>query len=309
LARTYLDLALFHTFVRRDKAHDYCTKAIRVAELLLHDHPDVADYQCLLAGGYGCLAMVKAAMDRVMEGQEAVKKGLALLQPTDRDAPRSGREYLRALAGLKYYEGVIHYFSGQLAEAESSMTQGIKTFEQLAQHSPIFPNRILLVMCYPLLGQLYDQTNRPKKAEEIHRRSLETMEQLARDYPSVVFLKGQVLDRRVLVTVYVMRRGENVAKLLAEADALAQQKDVSTLSHYNLACVYALASAHGKSNSIDSEKTAKNAMEQLIRAEKSDFFKSSLGRTTIKTDSDLNSLRERDDFKALVKRVQQPAGK
>jgi hypothetical protein len=159
-------------------------------------------------------------------------------------------------------------------------------------------------MCYPTLGQLYEQTGRAALAEQSHKIARDSIEQLAREYPSAGFLKTFATDRRVLAMVYPARRGENLPKLITEADALARRKDLSALSCYNLACFYALASAAMKTDASAAESQARSAMELLARAEKNGFFGRGVARDLVKNDDDLKSLGKREDFKALLKRLE-----
>jgi hypothetical protein len=187
--------------------------------------------------------------------------------------------------------------------------EGLAGYERLVEHSPIFPYRLLLAICYPTLGQIYEDTGRPALAEEAHHKAYTSIEQLARDYPSATFLKSFVTDRRVLSMVYQARRRVYIPKLIADADDLARQPNLSALSCYNLACFYALASAAGQANSSTTESCALNAIKLLGRAEKGEFFSRGVASQLVTRDTDLDSLRQRDDFKAMLKRLKDTAGK
>jgi tetratricopeptide (TPR) repeat protein len=306
LARSNLDLALFNSFFNPEAAERHCREAIALSKLLFRDHPENTDYPCLLAGGYGALAMVKSARNHPLEAEQQVREGLALLLPQGREPPRAGRDYFGALAGLKFYEGLIYHRRRQLVQAEASLKEGIEGFEKLVEHSPIFPYRLQLAMAYPVLGQMYEDTGRHKESEATHRKARDATEQLARDFPSATFLKTIATDRKVLLMVYPARRGEDIPKLISQAEALARQKDLSLLSCYNLACFYALASASTPAVSSAADQYARKAMELLGRAEAGNFFKEGIWQfqNLLATDSDLNALRQREDFKALLKRQQ-----
>jgi tetratricopeptide (TPR) repeat protein len=303
LARSHLDLALFNIFSNLASAEQHCQSAVALSERLYHDYPKSVDYQCLLAGCYGALATIKAARGRLGEAEEPIKKGLELLLPPGREPPRAGQDYGRALAGLKFYEGVVLLQKRRVQEAEASLKEGISGFERLVEHSPIFPYRWQLSMCYPILGQLYDDAGRQALAEEMHRKARTSIIELAREYPSATFLKPLVTDRRVLSMVYQARRRDDIPKLLTEADALAQEKDLSALSAYNLACLYAVASAATPGDPSAAAVYAEKAMKFLVRAEEGGFFKRGFSSDLLRRDADLNSIRARDDFKALLKRT------
>jgi tetratricopeptide (TPR) repeat protein len=303
LARNETDLGYFHTFLAPNLAEGKFRKAVKLADQLLHERPDNADYQCLLANGYANLATIKVRLNRIAEAQEPVRLGLALLQPSGKEGPRSGRDYARGLATLKFYEGVALFQAKNWKQSEVCLKEGVAGFEQLAESAPIFPYRMVLAVSYPVLGQLYDQTNRPKLAEDIHRKSSECLEKLIRDYPAASFLRDMANDRRVLLMVYRARRGEGIPKLMADAEALARQSNLGNLNCYNLACIYAQASGHARGEPFVAEYRAQKALELLRRTEKANFLTDQFGTNLVEEDADLNPLRHRKDFQELRKRL------
>jgi ubiquinone/menaquinone biosynthesis C-methylase UbiE/tetratricopeptide (TPR) repeat protein len=304
LARNETDLGYFHTFMAPNLAEEKFRKVIKLAEQLLRERPDNADYQCLLANGYANLATVKVRLNRIAESEEPVRKGLALLQPRGKDAPRSGRDYARGLATLKFYEGVVLFRAKRWKESEACLKEGIAGFEQLTQSAPIFPYRMVLALSYPVLGQLYDQTNRPKLAEDNHRKASDAIDQLIRDYPAVGgLLRDTASDDRVLLMVYRARRGEGIPKLMSDAEALARQSNLSNMSCYNLACAYAQAAGHARGEPFVAEYRAQRALELLRRVEKANFLTDQFGINLAEDDADLNPLRHRKDFQELRKRL------
>ena len=257
-----------------------------------------------MANGYANLATIKVRLNRIAEAQEPVRLGLALLQPSGKEGPRSGRDYARGLATLKFYEGVGLFRAKRWKESEACLKEGIAGFEQLVQSAPIFPYRMVLALNYPVLGQLYDQTGRPKLAEDNHRKASDAVDQLIRDYPAAAgFLRGTASDGRVLLMVYRARRGEGIPKLMSDAEALARQSNLSNQSCYNLACVYAQASGHAQGEPFVAEYRAQKALELLRRVEKANFLTDQFGINLVEEDDDLNQLRHRKDFQELRKRL------
>jgi hypothetical protein len=96
-------------------------------------------------------------------------------------------------------------------------------------------------------------------------------------------------------------------KALAEARALVDVEKASGDSLYNLACTYALSStAARKDESLapaereqKGEEYATRAIELLERVGKSGYFKVPARRKHLGDDSDLDALRNRDDYKAF----------
>jgi serine/threonine protein kinase len=304
LAGSQTFLGFFYSFQNPAVAEKHLRAAVDLSDRLVHDHPDVADYQCLLASAYGNLASARVRDGRVSETAECVRKGLALLQPAGREPPRQGRNYTWALGTLKLNEGMLDLGARRLPQAETHLTEGLAALEQLAQQTRSFPWRLQVAMYYPVLGQLYEQRNQPAKAEETQRKGFEALAQLAHDFPAAAFLKPLLEDRRVLMLIYPLRRGERVPETLAEAKELVQRPDLSVLSCYNLACVYALASAAQRAEPTAAEANARRALEFLERAEKGRFFRTRANLILLKNDTDLQSLRGRADFQTFQKRLE-----
>jgi hypothetical protein len=98
------------------------------------------------------------------------------------------------------------------------------------------------------------------------------------------------------------------AQAVAEVDEWAKGKSLSALDLYDLACVYSLASAgvrqDMKLNSADRNKAAAHyavrAIDFLTKAEAAGYFKPSASFGHLKKDTDLDPLRDREDFKKLL---------
>ena len=94
---------------------------------------------------------------------------------------------------------------------------------------------------------------------------------------------------------------ESLAKraLIARAqDSVGRTPDNGT-NFYNAACVYSLSIPAAGQQAL-AERYAVRAIEFLQQARKVGFFDNSSNLGLIQRDSDLNSLRSRDDFKALL---------
>jgi tetratricopeptide (TPR) repeat protein len=306
LNRTYM--GFFNSYLNPALAEKQLRAAIELGERLNRDHPNVADYQTLFAASYGNLSSVLIQKESLVEAQEYVRKGLAVLEPIGREPPREGRHFGWATAVLKFNAGDLDFRARRLQEAETHLKEGITAYEQLVEHTHAFPWRMYLASCYPKLGQLYEQTNRLALAEEAHRKSADLIAQLAKDYPSATYLKFMLTDRKLWVMILSLRRGEQVsqtmAETLAEAERLERLPDLSQSSRYNLACVYALASAVASSEPSRAEPYAERAVKHLERIEKAGYFRNTRSAGWLKQDPDLNALRQRSDFQALQSRVE-----
>jgi len=181
--------------------------------------------------------------------------------------------------------------------------------EALVQKSPIFPWRMVLASTYPTLGQLYERTNHPALAEEAYAKSLQCAQQLVHDFPRATYLKAVLRDRRILMLVVDARHAQHLAETVAQAEAFEREPDLSPTSLYNFACLYALASKAMLADAAKAEAYASKAMQFLETVEKRGFFATPAGANLLRSDSDLQPLRQRMAFLALQKRVAASTGK
>jgi tetratricopeptide (TPR) repeat protein len=299
-ANTLNHMALLETYVSPAQAETNFQKAINIGQSLVREHPNAADYQCLLANAYANLVMNRDRGDQVSGMVEPVQKGLALLEPTGKEPPKTGQDYVRGLAVLKLYGGIVHLRRRHFQQAEPSLKAGIQGLEELTKFAPIFPYRFQLAMSYPRLAQLYEETKRDSLAEENYRKSLDTIEQLMKDFPSLVFLKSVAIDRRILLMVYPARRGLNLDKLVSEVDALTAKSGLNAGNYYNFACLFAQASLAPGLAPATVEDFQQRALRLLERVARMGFLSTPSGKQLIHADRDIDPLRQREDFKRLV---------
>ena len=83
----------------------------------------------------------------------------------------------------------------------------------------------------------------------------------------------------------------------------AEAEDATPGTVYDLACLLALASASVKNDAELADRYGERAVELLRRA----FAKGYTDVKHMKQDSDLDSLRTRDDYKKLLKELEEKA--
>jgi hypothetical protein len=107
----------------------------------------------------------------------------------------------------------------------------------------------------------------------------------------------------------------NHSQAVAEADDLAQGKDLRGDTLYDLACVYAVSSAAAQKDAslphADRERLAERragqAVELLAKAQATGYFKERARVEHLKQDTDLDALRARPDYQKLVRELEGPA--
>jgi hypothetical protein len=103
------------------------------------------------------------------------------------------------------------------------------------------------------------------------------------------------------------RAGEH-SRAFSEANALAAAKDVTGDTLYNVACACALASAavkDAKNPVADAPRPAEEYAARAVELLRQAVAKGYKDFDHLKKDDDLKSLREREDFKKLVKELEE----
>jgi hypothetical protein len=117
---------------------------------------------------------------------------------------------------------------------------------------------------------------------------------------------------RIFRALSLARAGDHI-KAVSAANELSQGKDVNAAVLYDLACVCSLASAAVKPAAADANAKSQKLKEQyamraleLLRQAIAKGFKDV---AHMKKDTDLDPLRQRDDFKKLVAEMEKTQAK
>ena len=141
-------------------------------------------------------------------------------------------------------------------------------------------------------------------------KAIEILEHLVgRGYRQI---RSELLDARLLRANMLAVRGEH-ARATDEASAVARQKVVGQVNHYNIACVFAVSSAaaanDGKLAPADRTRLKAQYADRAV-----DFLRQAVAEgyqnaPSIKGDPDLASLRSREDFQKLGREVERKSRK
>jgi tetratricopeptide (TPR) repeat protein len=186
--------------------------------------------------------------------------------------------------------------SGQPATALARGASAAKALEVVRRRAPKHAQaRRFLRDVYWDRAKLLSRLGRPAEALPDWDRALEMDDGRAR------------LDLRLHRTRDLAVTGAH-ARPAAEADELVRDRALSATGLYNLACVWALASAAAQGDAklaeADrvrlAERHAARAVELLTRAQAQGYFKGAKEVGGMSEDTDLGSLRPRADFQRLV---------
>jgi serine/threonine protein kinase len=304
LVTSHLSTGSFNTYLDARQAEVSFRKATSHAERLLKDHPDSADYQCLLAACRSGLGLALLNLSRPGDAEREVQAAMEILQPATHSPPHSGSDYARHLAGAQIALGTVYARTKRLTPAAEHLRKGIAGFEELLQLTPRhFPHRAQVTMMgYPVLAEVYEQTQQLALAEETWARTVAQAEAMVRDYPILPWLPSMADRFRMRRLLLSIQRG-NVAAVLPEAEKLAARKNLSGDMYYNLACLFAIASSQVQADSQAVEARALRAMALLGQAEQAGYFRNTFMVEHARKDDDLKALRARDDFQKLLARL------
>jgi tetratricopeptide (TPR) repeat protein len=182
--------------------------------------------------------------------------------------------YSRASLALNW--GNLELQRGQIDDALTLFDRGIGWSEGILSKNPHDPiARELALKLHGSKANTYDACKHFSAAVKEWQRVVELAEGSPR------------LEYRMRRSVSLARSGDS-PHAVAEADALAAEPGCSPDIRYNCACVLALSGR------------AEKAVALLSKLQKEGYFQKEEMLKELRTDSDLDSLRKRDDFAQLV---------
>jgi tetratricopeptide (TPR) repeat protein len=243
--------------------------------------------------------------------------------------------YRQELAKSHSNLGLLLKDLGKLGEAESEYRAALTIQEKLAANFPaVRDHGIDLGRSYLNLGNLLSDQGRQQDALTEYAKAIRRLEVWAKDKRLVTareFARNAFWGRAGALT-HLKRYAEAVqdwdraielddgdlkimfrlgravtlahsgdhARAVAEANALAAEKAVKGATLYNAACVFSIGSSVVKQDAKLQDQYALRAVELLTLAKGQGFFKNATNVAHMNTDSDLDPLREREEFKQLI---------
>jgi serine/threonine-protein kinase len=286
-------------------------ESIELWERIRAEHPDLPANRIELSRALSHLAKLLVDGGRSDEGLASYRRALQALRsgrPDRSDPP----ELLGRLAAQLYDVAVAEYNLARPDDADEHVRESIRNCETIVREQPgdhsILDTR---GQGFLLLGLIARGLGRIDEALSSFRHAAESHEAVLRDAPG----EPQVVGH--LVAVLVEGLGKTCRMLGRTTDARAsyrraanllaaiERKDATDL--YNLACCLAQCSALGNHDddapadaSLQDADRAVNALRCAIELRACDY-------ATIQGDTDLDPLRDRADFKALVMDLAFPA--
>jgi tetratricopeptide (TPR) repeat protein len=336
LAGSHINLGLLLAALGRlPEAEQQYREAQALLERLAADFPAEPAYRHWLAKSRINLGPALADLGKRREAEQQYRQALALLERLAADFP-AAPEYRDLLAGSHNNLGLLLAVQGRLPEAEQQYRQAVALDERLAIDFPAVPRyQVDLGGSFCNLGDLFRAGNRPSEsllwcdkairtlttvyhehpqllvAKQFLRNShssrarayqgLRKYAEAMKDWDRVIELSPQAEQSRYRAERAVARiQAGQVTEAVAEVAALTKSYHWNAEQWYDFACVYAVASA---SSADKKQEYADRAMELLHRAVKAGWKDAA----QMRKDTDLDSLRTREDFRELLAALEEPA--
>jgi tetratricopeptide (TPR) repeat protein len=289
---------------RPDLALDLHEQARVIQERLLAEHPDSEVYQNDLGSTWCTLGLLHEEERhpeigvRCFAAARTIQEKLAVHFP-------GVSEYQRKLATTWDALGRAQRDLGNLEDALHSNEHAREILEKLvADYPEITKNHRDQARTYDTLGTLWLNRGQPDTALQWYERARVIWEKLAADHPGMPeYFMSHVED---LVRVGAHRQA------VTRIEELSRNESIPAEVLYTLACMCARAASFvqrdPKLAREDRERFvgsyAACAIDLLARAHSTGYFRNAEMVNHLKTSSDLDALRTRDDFKKLLKALE-----
>ena len=329
LARSYLNLGnLLRDLGKRAEAGDEYRKGMAIQQKLAADFPTVPKHRADLAASRTNLGSLLKGLGKPAEAEDEYRKGMAIQQKLAADFP-TVPEYRASLAASHNNLGALLDDLGKGAEAGDEYRKGLAIRLKLATDFPTVPEyRVSLGGSYCNFGNLVCGGGKPADSLEWYTKAIGTLAPVHEKDPRALtakqFLRNSHWGRakvhdhlrkfaeavedwnRVIALSppaeqpgFRTRRATSRLNAGMVAEAVAEVAELTKLSGwdggqwYDFACVFSVAS---DKLADKKDANADRAMELLQEAVKAGYTNAA----HMKTDTDLDPLRDRADFKALI---------
>jgi serine/threonine protein kinase len=297
------------------EGEDELRAAVKLREALVDDFPGVPDHRAALADDRSRLG---GALMRKGELAQAEAEYRAALKQHQVLATKFSRvpSYRAAMAYERRTLGVILRRQGKLAEAEAEYRTALELSKALVAEFPdVNEYKGIEVQGHDYLGLVLVQKGDLAGAENEFRAAVTGLRSLADKSPegaAVVLLPKLYYNLELVLWLQGKRAEAEVARRAAEAAARVSRmsgRDRSLRLHYEVASLYALASALSTIEPKQADECATRAVALLQKAADEGDFKDPARVAALKTLRDLDPLRHREDFRQLVKRLEEQGSK
>lgn len=331
LAASYLNLGN----LRRETddwtaAEEHYHQALPILETLTVQYPSVPEYQRSLGTNYTHLGSLLRRDGRLSEAEGYLKKAVAIQERQVSESP-ADPELQNSLAQSHMFLGGLLQAQGRLSEAENEYQRICQIQEKLVTEYPtIIKYQTALGGIYLLIGSTRYSDGREAESVEPLGKAIQIFHRCSeKDVKAKAALGGSYIQRaqtfnklkqfqlalkdwdsalplsppenhlniRTSRAISQLQNGQ-ISDSLAEIEALLTHANANHGVKYGCACYFALASTLDNERKQEFEERSIHLLRQSIEA----GFKNA---AHIKKDRDLDAIRNRDDFQAILIELEQ----
>jgi eukaryotic-like serine/threonine-protein kinase len=296
---------------RPEEAEAEDRAALAIFRKLAQENSTLTDSQRNLALSHSNLGSLLSETGKLAEAEAEYREALALFRKLAEENPTVS-DFRNNLADNHYNLGILLARTGKRPGAEAEYRKSLALFQKLAEENPartVFSSG--LADNHKNLGILLSATGELPAAEAEYREAVVHYQKLADDYPAVADFRSGLSASLSGLGGIQQRDGRISEALDSLRKALTLSERVPTRSSgdlYNLACQHALLSGAASEpgsglTRAEAQAEADLAMDSLRRAVAAGYGDAS----NMQTDTDLDSLRGRNDFRILMMDLAMPA--
>ena len=271
---------------KNDEAEKLILKSVDIKQSLSDRFPSAPDYRRDLASAYSNLGVLRLRQSREKESIESFSQAQRLLEINLQQDPRraTDREYFVHVLEFRA-KALIR--TANFAEAIRDWKNAVK-FVEPKDSSQLLARRAISLA--EITDSSFQQDVQDAKKEWLN----------ALNDPQRIDLAKLPPENRLMTAYLIVTKLNEPAQAAAEVDLAASTYSLDALSFYNSACVFAQCAAATKDDDTRQQKYADRAMEMLNQAVKAGWKDA----TQTGKDTDLDPLREREDFKQLLLKLE-----
>jgi tetratricopeptide (TPR) repeat protein len=310
--------------IRQDQGHpdqaiEILHRVLPIESQLAQEHPGALNSRITLAETHALLGrLLMEQPEGLQPAMESYQRAIEILDSMTREHPELA-DQSNILAMDLSDLGILQQTAGKLDSALQSMNQAREIMERLDRQYPnVLSYQDVLASTQNMLSDLHRRRGEPAEALAFAQKAKALLERLLSQNPADLNLK-----------IYLSKSYNNMGRLLQQAgeppdalksfqhavDLLESLPQLDPRESYNLACNLALCipligAPNGSQGTLDTAGLSKDAqarrqqygtraMQVLRRATSGGFINSEF----LQSDSDLDPLRDRGDFKDLLKEI------
>jgi serine/threonine protein kinase len=280
---------IYYRLGQLDEALPYYRKSFEIAREVADTEPNNPAIQVNLTKCELALAVTADRTGQPIVANELLQSALEHARKLIDARPDDISAQLN-LADVKYLTGEIRLFAGQLEAARSEMNESRDLYQLLVKTEPrnVFYNRNLSKALYRL-GVIDTLDEKPDSARAHFEAALAIRESLVG--------ASKDNDRRKMELMLSQAQVGQVDAAIATADQLAAGPNVDAELRMYLGRCYAIASRTLPARESERSQSLQERAMGSLRAAVNDGFRD---RAYLQGETDFVSLRNRDDFKAMI---------